>query len=273
MTLQDSQTKQEFSAARVAINNALRAHTWFERSDLSEKVRLLELPESCNGFLDHLSKRPKTGGGVELIRIAHVLIPPGAIFGIFINFEVKQINPPHNTYFYQYFSWKQGPLSGAKGVVLIRSGGCITHLICLHGFSFATGTDVFGLPGGFMEEDDAFRADMRFLTELFEEMGFDDVPTNDLIDLGLVHADPGLTNNCPRLFAAVIDMDDVSQLNLHHTNLDRFEMSRKVIVVPAEKLWGERGLIELHTHGFFGVIAARLINRGILSVPCPTIAA
>tara|TARA_Y100000031_G_C8126109_1_gene340563 strand:- start:35 stop:187 length:153 start_codon:yes stop_codon:yes gene_type:complete len=47
-------------------------------------------------------------------------------------------------------------------------------------------------------------------------------------------------------------------------------MSRSVVVVPVADLWGEHGLIERHTHGFFGTIASRLINRGILHPPAPS---
>lgn len=229
-------------------------------------MRLLDLPEDCNGFLQHLAERPVQGGGVRLVRLAHLLMPPTRIFGIFVNFEVIQLQDPFNTYHYQYFSWKQGPLSGAKGVVLIRSGDRITHLLCLHGFQFATGTEVFNLPGGFMEDDDEMSADLRFATELFEEAGITDSSVTTL-DLGVTHPDPGLTNNQPRLFAAIVDTDNAMALDRHHTNLDRLEMSHSVVVLPIEQIWGPRGLVERNSYAFFHVCLTRLQNRGLIPPP------
>lgn len=255
----------EKSRERFDIEQRLISRHFFAASSDAVRMQLLTLDERCNGYLDNLSTRADAGGGWSIHSIAQVLVPDARpIFGIFTVFRVQRISPPHETNHYQYFSWRQGPLSGAKGVVLIEQESVITHIVCQFGFSFAVGAQVFNLPGGFAEDNDV-SLDQRFLQELAEEIGLSDASVQRILDLGVVHADPGMTNNCPRLFAAVVDAQRAHHLSTAHVNLDQYEANVDLVVIPVEQLWGSDGLIERHSHGFFGTCMARLINRGVLT--------
>ncbi|MEO5928121.1 MAG: hypothetical protein ABIO72_05360 [Patescibacteria group bacterium] len=268
---------------RQEIEEKLTSQTWFKASSSTVQLRLLSLPgdlteedkkakkpdQSCNGYLADLAMRPESEGGVKVRRILEVLIPEGRIFGIFTNIEVEIIKKPEVVFAYQYFSWRQGPQSGAKGMVLIRDkAGKFTHTVVLQGYSFGPGKNTPDLPGGFAEVNEAGIAGMltRFKTELCEELGVPDLKVTEVISLGPFYSDRGMTNNHPELFAAIIDASEATKSpEGQHRNPDPYEMQFVPNIVPISALWGPNGLLATSEDGYFATCAARLIGRGILN--------
>jgi len=251
---------------RQQIEVKLRNRSWFQNSDEAIQQRLLALGEDCNGFLEHLANRPTNGGGVRMLRIKDLLIPDGRIFGIFINIEVQKLDADI-VFAYQYFVWKQGAMSGTKGVVLIETEGKITHVVCLKGFSFAAGAETFDCPGGF-SEDGSLGINENFIKEVQEELNLPEVKVTRVIDLGFNLVDRGMTPNCPAVLAAVISGDDASSINEgKYSNPDPFEMEAGPVIIPVEKLWGKDSFSMKNPDSFFGICCWKLTVLGILRQP------
>lgn len=251
------------------IREKLASRMWFQASALGTQRQLLDLPVDCDGLLEHLANRPDEGGGVRLTMIDEVLIPKARpIFGIFIVFVVQNLSDPNKRFCYQYFSWKQGPLSGAKGLVLVRKGNAITHVCLLRGFSFAVGGETFDCPGGFSDpakkEEGAKAMVKRFLIEVQEELGIVEPQVVETLELGSLLPDRGMTPNQPMLCAVVIEG---AEINPAHQNPDPFEMRSGAIIVPEANLWGANGFIQCNTDAYFLATLARLIGLGVIKSP------
>lgn len=265
----------------------LKKKSWFRKSSRAVRSILLGLPikgmddgypealleaekQDCSGFLEHLVNRPDEGGGVKLLYIESILLPPTAIFGIFLNFKVQNLTDPSKEFCYQYFGWRQGPMSGAKGLILVECEGAITHVVCQRGFSFAVGAEVFDCPGGFAEANETTLNAMlpRFQKEVQEELGIDSMKLLRPLDLGPVHLDRGMTFNCPRLFAAVIDGSTASKIREgEHVNPDVYEMRSGPVIVPVSQLYGANGFLMRNTDAYFHACVSRLIALGVIKGP------
>ncbi len=273
---------------RDEILRRLQERPWFTASSEVVRAKLLGLPgaltdedraakrfdQNCDGYLADLASRPTVGGGVRVRRVLDVLIPDGRIFGIFTNLEVEKVADPSIVFAYQYFSWRQGPECGAKGLVLIEDAhGRISHVAMLAGFSFAPGMDTTDLPGGFAEVDEQGVKGMlaRFDGELREELGVPNLTIKRVISLGSYHPDRGLTNERPELFAAVIDASTAERIPVGEwKNPDPFEMRSVPNILPVERLWGQGGVLMTSTDGFLLACVARLIATGVLTPPSAT---
>lgn len=248
----------------------LSARPWFKATKPSLQKRLIELPwEEFRGFLTDLAARPDELGGVRVVNLAELLIPDTSpTFGIFVAFQVQVIKDPKLVYWYQYFSWRQGPESGSKGVVLVRRGDRITHIIVMRGDSFAVGKPTYDGIGGFAEPSESGATGMlnRFQKEICEEVGAPQIRLERVIPLGRMHPDRGMTNNHPHLFAAVISGDEAEKLREGEAaNPDLWEMRSGPIVVPVEELWGPQGFVIRNDDGYFGTCVARLMALGHLT--------
>ncbi|KKU12121.1 MAG: hypothetical protein UX17_C0056G0007 [Parcubacteria group bacterium GW2011_GWC2_45_7] len=252
----------------------LQARPWFKATSSSLRELLLELPwETCAGFLTDLAARPDELGGVRVIALADLLIPDTSpIFGIFAVFQVQVLKDLQLVYWYQYFSWRQGPESGSKGVVLVRRGGRITHIVVMRGDSFAVGGSTFDGIGGFAEPTEVGVTGMlnRFRTEIGEELGLPELRLEEVIPLGRMYPDRGMTNNHPHLFAAVISGDEAARLGEGEApNPDPWEMRSGPVVVPVEALWGPQGFVMQNDDSYFGTCMARLVALGLLTPTVP----
>lgn len=263
-----AQQVEEKTPERKEIEARLKDRPWFANTSTELQDCLIGLPENCNGFLQHLAGRPLEGGGVRLVRLRDLLFPQNQmIFGFFVNFEVEKLDDPQKHFNYQYFIWKQGPMSGTKGVVLVEDAEEITHVVCLKGFSFAVGDTTFDCPGGFGTGDKATIKE-QFLVELQEELGLPEMKVERIIQLGFNLVDRGLTSNCPAMIAAVISGENARSIKAgKYVNVDPYEMESGAVVVPVGKLWGPDGFMMKNNDGFFLGCLARLIALGEIQVP------
>jgi len=272
-------TERQLTAAssRQEIEAVLTSKPWFEVSSPEIKKLLLGLPgsdvpaQNCNGYLAHLANRPTVAGGVKVRKINDVLIPPGRIFGIFTNIEVEKVADAKVVFCYQYFSWRQGPESGAKGLVLIKGrSGKVTHGVMLNGYSFAVGADTPDMVGGFAEANETGVKGFlkNFTREMCEELGVPDLVIEEVMPLGNLLVDRGMTNNCPAIYGATIDAASADKIPLGQwKNPDPYEMSAVPNIVPIEKFWGPTGLVATSNDAYFLACVARLVANGTLKVP------
>lgn len=245
--------------------------SWWKATAPSIQQRIRALPKYCKGFLEDLATRPETGGGVRIINLDALLIPDtGKIFGIFVVFRVQRLDDPATVYWYQYFSWAQGPASGSKGVLLVRRGTHVSHLITLRGFKFAPGVEVTEGFGGFGEpnERDVNAALRSFERELQEEIGVPQIRLVDVIPLGRIRVDAGMTNNYPSLFAGVISVEEMQRLpGGEVTNSDAHELRGRIVITPVEALWGVSGFAMTNDDGLTLACLMRCIALGIITPP------
>lgn len=249
----------------------LEQRPWYRATAPSLQQRLRALPEHCRGFLEDLAARPSEGGGVRLINLDALLVPDtGKVFGIFVIFRVQRLDNPALVYWYQYFSWAQGPASGAKGVVLVRRGSDVTHVLTLRGFKFATGAVEHDCVGGFAEVSrQGIEGVLKnFEREIAEELGVSTLRLQEVIPIGRLRVDAGLTNSAPALFAAIVDGVEMSKVPSGEVpNPDPFELRARTVVTPVEALWGSAGLVAVNDDAFFLACIVRLVSLGILQRP------
>jgi len=251
----------------IKLKEELKRKPWFAASDPAIQAKILGLDKESKGFIAHLVNRQTEGGGTRTLRLQDLLIPEGKLYGIFVNFLVEKISDPTVKYCYQYFVWKQGEESGAKGIILVQKEGKISHVICLRGFSFAIGGgEAWDCIGGFSEADEAGGSGMlgRFKTETLEELGLESLPLQEVITLGKVYPDRGMTPNAPQLFAAIIDGSDMQIVRQAGGNTDSYEMESGAVIVPVEDLWGPKGFLFLNEDALFLSCITRLMALGVI---------
>lgn len=251
----------KLSLPRAEIDNMLRQKPWFGASTLSIQNRILGLGDECIGFLQFLAHFPVEIGGVRVIKIEDLLIPDAQIYGIFPVFLVQNLKDPTKVYRYQFFSWRQGPMSGNKGLALINDGSKVTHIVLLLGDKFAVGGPCFDAIGGFGNGGRE-----SFLSELHQELGLPKLEIASTIPLGHIYTDPGMTNNYPELSAAVILLPDATDLLKEETpdNPDPWELRSGKVIVKIEDL---NRFISACDDGFTLACIARLLAKGIIKIP------
>jgi hypothetical protein len=211
----------------------LRAST---SPDLQAELANLPAVPTCNfdGYLQDLAKRPDRISNVNVTSLNTISRGNFAITSIF-NVE----NDSGQMFTYEYVSWRYGPSSGAKGLVLVEKDGAPTHFIVLAGEKFATGKREADCVGGFMDigVDGVTSILGRIKREITEELGLTEIQlTREPIDLGSLCMDPGMTNNRPNIFIAHIDANQAEKIPAVPQNSDPYELKASVIVYPIEKL-------------------------------------
>jgi hypothetical protein len=245
---------------RNAIVDKLAGKAWYMASDFELRVKLANLPADHDGYLEDLANRPDNLGSLTVHKI--VGLKQGN-FALITLFEVTQPGA-EKPYTYEYVSWRQGPLSGAKGLVLIANGeGKITHFVILRGPKFAVGGIAFDIVGGFAEVNEAGVGKMigRFEKELQEELGVPTLTIKQIHDLGNILPDAGMTNNHPKIFAAVIDASEAKKIG-ELPNPDPWELDGLgPIIMPIGQL---AETILANNDAFFHIVVTRLVAKGVL---------
>ncbi|MDO8621579.1 MAG: hypothetical protein Q7R31_04870 [Candidatus Levybacteria bacterium] len=249
---------------RKLIVESLMTRPWFQRTSKELQLELAQLPqqgrENHDGFLADLAGRPDKMGGIEVLELAKL---PRGNFALIPTFKVK--NEKGDEYTYEYVSWRYGPNSGAKGIVFIENGGKISHFVVLRGEKFATGQKESDSVGGFIDLNvDGIKTVLqRIDREIKEELGVSDLKIKAVYDLGEVLPDAGMTNNKPRIFAAVINADEAQRVSGSPLNLDKYELRAGVVIIPISQL-GKTTTI--NNDSFFLSAVARSAAYGIIDV-------
>lgn len=258
-SLPDTLTPERFEIAE-----RLTDHPWFAETDAALRDELVRLPENHHGFLDDLANRPDEIGGLHVEKLVDL---PRGNFALIPKFQVHK--PATDTsdearYTYEYVSWKQGPQSGAKGIVFVRPplpSASPTHFIVMVGDKFAPGKKSFDLIGGFVELDPRGieKAGETALREIREETGVEDLHIDEVVDLGNLQVDAGMTNNNPEVFAAFINSEEAERISDDPVNPDITELPSGALKVPMRQL---KQFILENTDAFFQAAMMRAIANG-----------
>jgi len=251
---------EDLAPERRAIAGQLADRPWFAATDSTLQQELIGLPENHHGFLADLAARPDEIAGIQVEKLVDL---PRGNFALVPKFQVY--NPKQDArYTYEYVSWKQGPQSGAKGVVFVRPplpGASPTHFIVMIGDKFAPGKKSFDLIGGFVELDPRGieKVSETALREVREECGVEDLHIDEVADLGPIQVDAGMTNNRPNLFAAYINAEQADRIPDEPVNTDITELPSGALKVPMHQL---KQFVLENTDAFFQAAMLKAIASG-----------
>jgi len=226
--------------ARKEIIFALAKHKWFWATEPALQAELALLPqegkENHDGFLEDLAARPDDIGGVQVLRLKSLARGNFAVIPVF---EVRNTAKGHE-YSYEYVSWRYGKISGAKGLVFVRpdTNAAPTHFIVLVGEKFAPAEKLYDTIGGFIDlgiEGVQTLTD-RILLEVKQELGVDDLEVDEVMDLGNLYTDPGMTNAKPNIFIAFISTKQAERVPSTPVNPDIWELEAGALLVPMTQL-------------------------------------
>lgn len=247
---------------RPAILQALMSKTWFGNTSHQLQEELVGLPANHDGFLSDLSKRPERVSNVNVVSLNRLARANFALIPIF-----NVLSDAGKSFTYEYVSWRYGPESGAKGLLLVENADAlVTHLVVLRGEKFATGKVENDIPGGFIDIgiDGVTELLDRVKVELKQELGID-APAlkEEPVIVGSLLPDGGMTNNRPKLFIAKIR--GAMKIVTDHQNTDEFELKATSMIVPIAKL---PELMRRNEDGFLAATVVQAIVQGFLPADC-----
>lgn len=246
------------------LKNKLNSRTWFKNSAQEVQKELMDLAENpeVHGFVEDIAGRPDKVGKETQLRLVKLEHSPKdyGIYGISSWFETETEDGKKKIE--GYYSWAWGPKSGAKLLLLVKDGESITHLIVLRNDKFPIGDRVFDIVGGFSQQNESVYEFV--LRKIKEELGFDAsdgvVKVEDIIGLGRIMPDAGMTNNHPLLYSVVLNVLDKEKIPLIKGELYR---TGDVLFWPVEKLCD---LVNRADDSYFLSALARFSLGGITDI-------
>lgn len=198
---------QPLSENRMALLARLEGLDWWKNTDLEIQLAIIHTPDKkWDGFIEDLINRSTVVGGLQHKRIIRFVTDVGK-FGALVNFEVINQHDGDKLQSYMYWSWRHGRASGAKGQVFVANGGKVVGFVDITSQKFAVGGETVGdLVGGFGEIGEGLLE--TAVRELKEELK-GTVKVSKVVPLGEYFVDAGLTNNCPGIFFAIVDVDSI----------------------------------------------------------------
>lgn len=229
--------EQNLVRYEIVIKN-LESKKWYQNSSeaIKDEIKTLGINPSTFGYVEDLAGREdRLNGDViqKLSKIEHAN-PEFGIYGIGSWFEVDDKKGKKRME--GYYSWGWGPKSGAKLLILIKRNGKITHLATQREKKFATGAVEYSLAGGFPQLNESV---LDFIVRsLKKDLNLDvakkDVTLDQIISLGRLNPDSGMTNNKPNLYAVIADLSD--ELYKDVKSGDKFEEDEGIVLWPIDKL-------------------------------------
>ena len=190
----------------------LESKKWYQDSspEIKNEIKILAMDPSTFGYVEDLSSHEDKIDEdtiLKLVKIDHAS-SEFRIYGIATWFIVENEKGERRSE--GYYSWGWGPKSGAKLLVMIRRKGKITHFALKREARFTTGSIVYNLAGGFPKLNESV---LNFIIRsLKKDLDLDiresNITLNEIVSLGRVIPDSGMTNNHPNLYAVIIDFGD-----------------------------------------------------------------
>ncbi len=254
------------SPERAEVVKTLSQKEWYKKTEPTLRQEIVTLPPNHDGFVQDLCMRPDQFDGVKVERMQRL---PRGNFGLIPVFELDRKTADGKNQTYEYFTWRTGPESGAKGLVFVKGkDGKLSHFIVLRADKFAPGKQAWDLAGGFGEKDDKEKGPFATIRrEVGEEFGIKDVKIESTMSLGKILPDAGQTNNNPEVFALVIDSSEATKINENNVNLDPHELKGGPVVIPMSQL-GEFSM--QNQDSFFHFAKSKLTDLGLLPQPTVT---
>lgn len=218
---------------------------------------------STFGYVEDLSSREEKINGdtiLKLTKISHGE-PEFGIYGIGTWFELE--NDKKEKRMEGYYSWGWGPKSGAKLLVLIKRKGEITHLALNREAKFPTGSIVYNLAGGFPKLNESV---LNFIIRsLKKDLNLNikdgDITLSEIISLGRVSPDSGMTNNHPNLYAVVLEFEDAKYPEVQAGTV--FEEDEGIVLWPISEI---SEIVNKCDDSYFLSALARINLSGIFTI-------
>jgi len=235
--LKEHFVEQNLVRYEIVMKN-LQSKKWFQESDaeIKKEIKTLAMSPSTFGYVEDLAARDDKVGKDKILRLVKIdhAQPEFGIYGIATWFEVE--SPKKERRSEGYYSWGWGPKSGAKLLVLVRRGGEITHFAFQREEKFPTGSVVYNLAGGFPKLNESV---LNFIIRsLKKDLGLDikegGITLNEIISLGRVSPDTGMTNNHPNLYAVIVDFADDKYPDVKAG--DKFEEGEGIVLWPVSEI-------------------------------------
>lgn len=243
----------------------LESKKWYQNSaeNIKKEIETLGINPSTFGYVEDLASREDHINGDDIVKLAKIehADPEYGIYGIGSWFEVE--NQEKKKRVEGYYSWGWGPKSGAKLLVLIKRGGEITHLATQREQKFPTGGIEYSLAGGFPKLNESV---LDFIVRSFQKdlnlsVSKKDVTLDQIISLGRINPDSGMTNNKPNLYAVIVDLSD--DLYKEVKKGDKFEENEGVVLWPIDKL---ADLVNKCDDAYFLSALSRLTLSGVTTI-------
>jgi dTDP-glucose 4,6-dehydratase len=216
----------------------LEGRKWYRDSSVSIKkeIKSLAINPKTFGYVEDLAGREDKINGDRILclkKIEHADAEFG-IYGIGSWFEVQSKEGVKRME--GYYSWGWGPKSGAKLLVLAKRGGKITHLATQREEKFPTGAIEYSLPGGFPQFNESV---LDFIIRsLQKDLGLSvakkEVTLDQIISLGRLNPDSGMTNNKPNLYAVILHLSN--DLYKDVKKGDKYEENEGIVLWPIEEI-------------------------------------
>lgn len=247
------------------VMKGLMAKGWYKNSPdgIQDEIKSLALNPATFGYVEDLSSRGDEMAGETVVRLTKIVHaePEFGIYGIATWFEVD--GKDGNKRQEGYYSWGWGPKSGAKLLVLIRRKGVVTHFAFRREEKFPVGSLVYNLAGGFPKlNESVLNFIIRSLKKDLDLSVKDkDVTLSEIISLGRVIPDSGMTNNHPNLYAVIIDLSEEKYPDVQIG--DKFEEGEGIVLWPVDQV---DEIVNKCDDSYFLAAMARLTLSGIYTI-------
>ena len=267
--LPESDLKEHFIEENLVryeiVKKNMQSKKWYQKSseEIKKEIHALALNPSTFGYVEDLAMREDCIDGDTLIRLTKIVHsdPEFGIYGIGTWFEVE--NSKKQKRMEGYYSWGWGPKSGAKLLVLIKRHDKITHFAFQREAKFPTGSVVYNLAGGFPKLNESV---LNFIIRsLKKDLALDikegDITLSEIVSLGRVIPDSGMTNNHPNIYAVILEFGDTKFPDIQTG--DKFEEGEGIVMWPINEI---SEIVSKCDDSYFLAALARLNLSGVYTI-------
>ncbi len=261
--------KEHFVEANLVryemVMNSLASKKWYQDStdSIKEEIKELGSNPATFGYVEDLSSREDKISGdklIKLVKIEHADREFG-IYGIGTWFIVE--NSVGEKRCEGYYSWGWGPKSGAKILVLVKRSGEFTHFAFRREEKFPTGTFEYNLAGGFPKLNESVLS--FILRSLKKDLNLDirqgKISLSEIVSLGRVSPDTGMTNNHPNLYAVMLDFSKDIYPDIQKG--DKYEEAKGFVLWPVTEM---SEIVSKCDDAYFLAAMARLTLSGVYTI-------
>ena len=262
--LKEHFVEQNLVRYEIVMKN-LESKKWYQASSevIKNEIKSLAMNPATFGYVEDLGMREDKIDGDTLIKLSKISHgePEFGIYGIGSWFEVE--NAKKEKRMEGYYSWGWGPKSGAKLLVLVKRKGEITHLAFQREAKFPTGSIVYNLAGGFPKLNESV---LNFIIRsLKKDLDLDikdgDITLTEIVSLGRVIPDSGMTNNHPNMYAVMLEFGDSKFPEVQAG--DKFEEGEGVVLWPISEI---SEIVSKCDDSYFLSALSRLTLSGIYTI-------
>jgi len=220
---------------------------WLEKAPEEILKKIGELPESFAGFKKELLERGDVVGDLQILSIEELGWTDHFGFAVF---KVKSMTTGE-IYNQEYVSRRGGKFHSLRGIILLSSGGKITHFVVRKCQRFGIAEEVYESIGNIYQTPEEMRKDKIKMSVYLEDevkrlLHLPTMEVDQFYDLGNVYTDVSMFSNIVRIFALKIKVNDIESISKYNENkvFDDKGYSYKIEIIPISKFYE-----------FFGTVA------------------